>query len=80
MAEFHFPEDVVASEFATIRVTIDHDGNGPRLKLTDVRTRRVAFFDALELETLIWLPEGFLEALQDPSSIRWRDAPETLLA
>ena len=30
--------------------------------------------DALELETIIWLPEGHLTQLLDPSADRWRDA------
>lgn len=35
---------------------------------------RVRFLDVLELETLIWLPEGHLTQLLDPSADRWRDA------
>jgi hypothetical protein len=34
----------------------------------------VRSLDALELETLIWLPEGHLTQLLDPSADRWRDA------
>jgi hypothetical protein len=30
--------------------------------------------DALELETIIWLAEGHLTQLLDPSADRWRDA------
>jgi benzoate/toluate 1,2-dioxygenase subunit beta len=36
--------------------------------------RRVRFLDALELETIIWLPDGHLTQLLDPSADRWRDA------
>ena len=32
------------------------------------------FLDALELETIIWLPEDHLTRLLDPSAHRWRDA------
>jgi hypothetical protein len=39
----------------------------------DRRTGRVRFLDALELETIIWLPEGHLTQLLDPSADRWRD-------
>jgi len=64
---------VVGSEFAEIGVSVDHDGNGPRLKLEDLRTGRVRFADALELETIVWLPEGHLQQLLDPAADRWRE-------
>jgi phenylpropionate dioxygenase-like ring-hydroxylating dioxygenase large terminal subunit len=35
---------------------------------------RVRFLDALELETIVWLPEGHPTQLLDPSADRWRDA------
>lgn len=64
---------VVASEFAQVSVTVDLDANGPRLRLEDLRTHRVRYLDALELETLVWLPDERLTALLDPSANRWRD-------
>ncbi len=64
---------VVESEFATVSLSIDHAGNGPRLRIEDLRTGRVGFLDALELETLAWLPEGALHPLLDPSLHRWRE-------
>jgi hypothetical protein len=66
---------VVASEFAAVSVSIDHAGNGPRLRLEDLNGGRVAFLDALQLETLVWLPGEELTELLDPSQSRWRDAP-----
>jgi hypothetical protein len=66
---------VVSSEFAAVAVAVDTGANGPRLRLTDRRTGRVRFLDALELETLVWLPEGHLTRLLDPSADRWRDEP-----
>jgi hypothetical protein len=66
---------VVGSEFAEIKVAIDRQGNGPRLRLEDLRTGRVRCLDALELETIIWLPEGHLRKLLDPSADRWREDP-----
>ncbi len=63
----------LSSEFASVEVSVDHDGNGPRLKIADLRTGRVGFLDPLELETLAWLPEGGLHRLLDPSLLRWRD-------
>jgi hypothetical protein len=67
------PVGEVASEFASVAVTIDHGANGPRLRIEDLRTGHVGFLDALELETLAWLPEGGLHKLLDPSLVRWRD-------
>jgi hypothetical protein len=67
---------IVGSEFASVGVEVDATANGPRLRLTDIRTGRVRFLDALELETLVWLPDGHLTQLLDPSADRWRDAPE----
>lgn len=64
---------VVGSEFAEVDVSIDVAGNGPRLRLEDRRSGRVRFLDALELETIVWLPEGHLRQLLDPSADRWRE-------
>lgn len=64
--------DVIFSEFAKVSVRVDLDANGPRLRLEDLHTGRIRFLDALELETLIWLPEERLTALLDPSASRWR--------
>jgi hypothetical protein len=64
---------IVESEFAGVALSIDHEGNGPRLRIEDLRTGQVGFVDALELETLAWLPEGALHPLLDPSLHRWRE-------
>ncbi|MDD7938393.1 hypothetical protein PHK61_08170 [Actinomycetospora lutea] len=66
--------DVVASEFATVSVSVDDHGNGTRLRLEDLRTGTVRFLDALELESIVWAPESWMRALLDPSQHRWRDA------
>jgi hypothetical protein len=63
---------VVGSEFAQVSVNIDNEGNSPRLRLEDLRTGRVRYLDALDLETIIWLPSGKLAQLLDPSADRWR--------
>lgn len=65
------PVGIVESEFASVALSIDHHGNGPRLRIEDLRTGHVGYLDALELETLAWLPEGGLEPLLDPSRHRW---------
>lgn len=63
---------VIASEFAQVSVTFDSEGNSPRLRLEDLRTGRVRYLDALELETIIWLRQDHLTSLLDPSAGRWR--------
>jgi hypothetical protein len=71
-------DEVVNSEFAQVAWRTDLEGNGPRLRLEDLRTGRVRYLDALELETIIWLPEGRLDVALDPSFHRWRETnPET---
>lgn len=64
---------VVASEFASVAVSIDHDGNSARLRVEDLRSGAVRHLDALELESLVWAPEGWWRRLLDPSLHRWRD-------
>jgi len=64
---------VVSSEFAEVSVRFDTNGNAPRLRLEDLRSGRVRYLDALELETIIWLPEERLTGLLDPSHSRWRE-------
>lgn len=64
--------EVVESEFASVVVRVDTDANALRLRVEDLRTGRVRYLDALELETIVWLPDGRLEQLLDPSHDRWR--------
>jgi hypothetical protein len=66
------PIGEVSSEFASVALSVNHDGNGPRLQIEDLRTGHIGYLDALELETLAWLPEGALHTLLDPSLLRWR--------
>jgi hypothetical protein len=66
------PLGVVANEFASVALSVDHAGHSPRLRIEDLRTGRVGYLDALELETLAWLPDGGLHRLLDPSHVRWR--------
>jgi ketosteroid isomerase-like protein len=65
----------IESEFAAVEVDVEHSGNGPRLKLEDLKSGHVGYLDALELETLAWLPDGALHPLLDPAAVRWRDTP-----
>jgi len=63
---------VVESEFASVAVSLDEEANSVRLRLEDLRTGQVRYLDALELETIVWLDEGHLARLLDPSADRWR--------
>jgi hypothetical protein len=63
---------VIGSEFAQVSVTFDVQGNSPRLRLEDLRTGRVRYLDALELESIVWLAQDHLSSLMDPSANRWR--------
>jgi hypothetical protein len=63
---------VISNEFAQVSVNFETSGNSPRLRLEDLRSGRVRYLDALELETIIWLSDERLTALIDPSSGRWR--------
>lgn len=69
---------VIGSEFAVVNVEVDNEANGPRLKIKDLQSGRVAYFDALELETLAWLPDEELERFVNPSAHRWRDLEDDL--
>ena len=60
------------NEFASVEVELDMDGNGPRLKITDLRTGHVGYLDPFELETLSWLDKDTLSAFFDPSRTRWK--------
>jgi hypothetical protein len=64
--------EMVSNEFAKVSVQFDAEANAARLRLEDLRTGRVRYLDALELETIIWLPEDHLGSLLDPSHSRWR--------
>jgi hypothetical protein len=68
---------IVDSEFAQVAVRIDERANGPRLRLEDMKTGQVRYLDALELETIVWMREGHLLELLDPSSDRWREDDPT---
>lgn len=72
-SEVHGVGPVVGNEFAEVSVNLDRRGNSIRLKLEDLHTGRVRFLDALELETIIWLSDGHLATLLDPSADRWRE-------
>ena len=57
----------LANEFATVEVTRDDSGNGPRLLIRDLRTGRVMLLDPLELAALTWVRHEELAPFLDPS-------------
>jgi hypothetical protein len=73
----HFDDGqgAVDSEFAQVAVRLDTSGNAPRLRLEDLRSGRVRYLDALELEAIVWLPDERLTSLLDPSHSRWCGEP-----
>lgn len=64
---------VVENEFARVRLSIDHSGNSPRLRIEDLSSEQVGYLDALTLEALAWASPGLLKMLLDPSTERWND-------
>lgn len=64
---------IVRNEFSVVKVELDQEGNGDRLRLEDMDTGRVIYLDALQLENLVWLPDEKLAEYMDPSAYRWRD-------
>ena len=57
----------VRSEFAWVRVTLDHAANGPRLRVEDRKNGCQVWLDPLELATLAALRHEEIAALADPS-------------
>lgn len=66
----------VRNEFANVHLELDETGNGSRAKITDIRSGKVAYFDALELECLAWSEHKDLIQILDPSQTRWADETE----
>ena len=44
---------VLKNEYASLEVTVDHEANGARLKITDMLSGRVGYFDPLQIECLL---------------------------
>lgn len=60
---------ILESEFACVELTLDYSGNGPTLRVQDLRSGAVTFLDALLLESLVWASPIQLDGLVDPG---WR--------
>ena len=59
----------LVSEFAAVEIERDDLGNGPRLRIRDLRTGRSMSLDPLELLALAWARHEELAPLLDPSRI-----------
>lgn len=51
----------IKNEFSHVNVTIDYEGNDPRLKLVDRFTGNIRYLDSLELECLTRMSTDFLD-------------------
>ena len=56
----------LTSEFASVEIERDDNGNGPRLKICDRRSGRCVFLDPLELAALAWSRHEELIPFLDP--------------
>jgi hypothetical protein len=65
-------ELVVENEFGRMALALERRGRATSLRITDVRTGRVGYLDALELECLAWASHADLMGLLDPSRTRWQ--------
>ena len=63
---------ILANEFAQVDIELDESGNGPRLRIRDLRTGQVGYLDPLELEYLAWATKEELAPLLDPARSRWK--------
>lgn len=69
---------IVSGEFATVELTLDTAGRGPRLCIRDLRSNQVRLFSPLELESLVWMTNDVARVLVDPSQ-RWNDSEGRLV-
>ena len=58
---------ILRNEFATVEVSRDDDGNGPRLLIRDLENGREIHLDLLEVESLTRLTHEDFVALITPS-------------
>ncbi|HZP26936.1 MAG TPA: hypothetical protein VFB90_07815 [Dehalococcoidia bacterium] len=64
----------LGNEFAWVRVERDDSGLSPRLRIQNMRSGAVGYFDALELEVLSTLRHDDLKPLMDPGFDGWNPA------
>jgi hypothetical protein len=59
------------NEFAAVRLCLDDTGNGPRLRVVDLRSGKTAFLDPVQLESIVWARREDLVHLADPGRRSW---------
>jgi hypothetical protein len=57
------------SEFASVEIDRDDNGNGPRLLIRDARSGKTIFLDPLELVSLAWARHEELRPFLDPARL-----------
>lgn len=60
---------LLVSEFASVEIERDEQGNGPRLMIRDTRSGQCIFLDPLELASLAWARHEELMPFLDPGRI-----------
>ena len=61
----------LTNEFASVSVSIDTLGNGPRLRIVNRQNGMAICLDPLELASLTWLDHTRLGPFLDPSQTGW---------
>jgi len=62
---------VLRNEFAAVRVSVDRDANGDRLRIEDLRSGRTFHLDPLELERLTTIRHEDLTYVVSPDRTEW---------
>lgn len=62
---------VLENEFAAVRVSVDHAGNGPRLHIEDLRNGHELYVDPFMLSCLAATEWSELVPLADPGVTSW---------
>jgi hypothetical protein len=60
---------LLTSGFAAVEVDRDDNGNGPRLRIRDLRSGKSVCLDPLELAALVWVRHDDLLPFLDPSRL-----------
>ena len=59
---------VVSNEFARVKLSVDHKGNGPRLRIEDLDSGTSICLDSLLLAGLVWATDEMLAIHVDPEA------------
>lgn len=67
---------LLRSEFASVALSVDTAGRGPRLLVEDRRSGRKILLDPLEIASLTWLNHNDLGPFLDPGQTGWSSHAE----